>query len=264
MNSISNSSDKREFSYAEYRFILQELSKRLEIIDYADISENTENFCVIRHDIEFSIERALVMAKIESEMNVKTSYFFQITNNTYNIFSSENIAIVCKIASLGHKIGLHFSPSSDDEDQVKKEFFRMKKVFEEMLPVKLDRFSFHRPNLNSNILSKNIKIDGIINVYSDLFFEYFDDEIPGDPRVKYISDSNHQWKYGHPLDITDNSWKKVHVLIHPFSWSVDGGGNFDNYLGLLAEKNNRLLESIDNEISNFPIDEIKRYQSKKI
>ena len=264
MNSISNNSGTESFSYGEYRFILQELSKRFEIIDYAEVRKNTESFCVIRHDIEFSIERALIMAEIEYEMNVKTSYFFQITNNTYNIFSSENIAIICKIASLGHKIGLHFTPSSDEEDRVKEEFFRKKRVFEQMLPVEIDRFSFHRPNLNSSILSKNIKIDGIINVYSDLFFAYFDGDIPENPPIKYISDSNHQWKYGHPLDAVLGPCRRLHLLIHPFSWSVDGGNNLDNYLGLLAEKNNHLIESIDSEMSNFPIDAIRRYYDKEI
>ena len=264
MNSTSNNSGTVSFSYGEYRFILQELSKRFEIIDYAEIKKNTESFCVIRHDIEFSIERALVMARIEHEMDVRSSYFFQITNNTYNIFSSESIAIVSEIASLGHKIGLHFTPSSSDKIAVKEEFFRMKRVFEEMLPVKIDRFSFHRPNLNSSILSKNIKIDGVINVYSDLFFEYFDGDIPKNPRIKYISDSNHQWKYGHPLDAVLDSCKKLHLLIHPFSWSVDGGNNFDNYLGLLVEKNNGLMESIDSEMSNFPIDAIRHYYNNEI
>ena len=263
MNSIYDTSDVAPFSYAEYRKILQSLSEQFDIIDYRDIDKETESFCVIRHDVEFSVERALEMAKLESEMNVRTSYFFQINNNTYNLFSSKNLAIIHNIAKLGHKIGIHFTPSSSDEKIVKSEFYMMKRIFEDLTKINVDRFSFHRPNLNSEVLSKNIKIDGIINVYSNLFFEYFDEKIPEDPKIKYISDSNHQWKYGHPLDSMNSSWRKIHILIHPFSWSEGGGNNYENYLNLLREKNNTLMESINEEISNFPISEIvKHYNSE--
>lgn len=256
MNSNYDIAEVAPFSYAEYRNILQSLSEQFDIIDYGDIDEKTESFCVIRHDIEFSVERALEMAKLESEMNVKTSYFFQINNNTYNPFSSKNLAIIHDIAKLGHKIGIHFTPSSSKEKIVRSEFFMMKRIFEDLTKISVDRFSFHRPNLNSEVLSENINIDGIINVYSNLFFEYFDDKIPEDPEIKYISDSNHQWKYGHPLDSMNSSWRKIHILIHPFSWSSSGGNNYENYLNLLKEKNDTLMESINEEISNFPISDI--------
>ena len=138
--------------------------------------------------------------------------FFQINNNTYNPFSSKNLAIIHDIAKLGHKIGIHFTPSSSKEKIVRSEFFMMKRIFEDLTKISVDRFSFHRPNLNSEVLSKNINFDGIINVYSNLFFEYFDDKIPEDPEIKYISDSNHQWKYGHPLDSMNSSWRKFTSL----------------------------------------------------
>ena len=52
MNSNYDISEAAPFSYAEYRKILQSLSEQFDIIDYGDIDEKTESFCVIRHDIE--------------------------------------------------------------------------------------------------------------------------------------------------------------------------------------------------------------------
>ena len=246
------------FSYDEYRHILQQLLDNLPILDYAEINNETGSFCIIRHDVEFSLERALKLAIIEHEMDVKASYFIQLNNSTYNAISHESLNIIRKISELGHKIGIHFSPSSSNVDLVKQEFYFFRDLFENRLNKTIDRFSFHRPNLNPQLLQNNIKIDGVINAYSDLYFEYFDGNVPKNPVIKYISDSNHQWKYGHPLDVIESDCKKVHILIHPFSWSRIGGDNLANYQSLLEEKNNSLMISINSEISNFPFDEIMK------
>ena len=114
------------------------------------------------------------------------------------------------------------------------------------------------PDLRMQLLSNKIRIDGLINVYDDLFFEFFNGEIPNKPRVKYISDSNHKWKYGSPLEAIDDGCRKLQILFHPFSWSEKGGNNLDNYLSLIKEKNLNLINSIDAEMSNFPLDEIMK------
>ena len=98
----------------------------------------------------------------------------------------------------------------------------------------------------------------MINVYDNLYFEYCDEAIPPNPKIKYISDSNHQWRYGHPLDTIVNNFKKVQILFHPFSWSLKGGNNIENFISLLEEKNSTLIDSINSEISNFPLNEIKK------
>ena len=244
------------FSHSEYRHILRQLMEYLPILDYSEIDQNTESFCVIRHDVEFSLDRALELARIEHEMNINTSYFIQLNNDTYNPLSSKGIEIIHEISKLGHKIGLHFTPSSAEHNIIVEEFNTLKAIFYGKIGFNIDRFSFHRPNLNVELLSNKIRIDGLINVYDDLFFEFFDGEIPDKPRVKYVSDSNHKWKYGSPLEAIDDGCRKLHILFHPFSWSEEGGNNLDNYLSLIKEKNHNLINSIDAEMSNFPLDEI--------
>ena len=191
-------------------------------------------------------------------MNIRTSYFVQLNNNTYNALSLKNRSIIKEIEYLGHKIGLHFTPTSTNHKTIEKEFFELKLILEKYISKEIDRFSFHRPNLNRALLKNNTEIEGMINVYNKLYFEYFEQEVPVKPKVKYISDSNHKWRYGHPLDLLNNDFKKVHILFHPFSWSMRGGNNLENFLSLVEEKNNTMLDSINSEISNFPIDEIKR------
>lgn len=39
----------------------------------------------MRHNVEFSMERAYKLALLENENNLVSTYFFQLTNNSYNV-----------------------------------------------------------------------------------------------------------------------------------------------------------------------------------
>ena len=85
-----------------------------EVIDYG-----SDIFCVLRHDIEFSIDRALTMARIEAdEVGVKSTYTVQLRNNTYNALSQKNIEAIQEIKKLGHSIGLHQNPPLLEDDVI--------------------------------------------------------------------------------------------------------------------------------------------------
>ena len=53
------------FSYAEYKNIITLVKQNLPIMDFSEVNDEVNSFCVLRHDIEFSIDRALQMANIE-------------------------------------------------------------------------------------------------------------------------------------------------------------------------------------------------------
>ena len=55
------------FSYSEFKNIIQLIKVNLPIVDFADVNKNTKKFCVVRHDIEFSVDRALTMARMEHD-----------------------------------------------------------------------------------------------------------------------------------------------------------------------------------------------------
>lgn len=241
---------KHSFSYDEYTTIIKYLSESNTILDYADVTINTNNYCVIRHDVEFSVDRALNLAIFEStHLNLSTSYLFQVRNNCYNIASDVNLDKLKEIQSLGHKIGIHIhlglkKDSESIEQYVKNEI----NLFEQVTQIKTDRFSFHRPT--SDELKKPIKIANYINCYDPLFFHHY--ESPhNDLDVKYFTDSRHQWQHGYP---TDQPHDKVQLLTHPYSWSKTGANNYNNYKEILKEKEKELRESINRETSTFPTD----------
>ncbi len=99
------------FSYNEFKNIINLIKVYLPIVDFADVNGDTTSFCVLRHDIEFSVDRALKMARIEAdELGVVSTYTVQLRNNTYNALSEKNIKAVQEICKMGHKIGLHQNP----------------------------------------------------------------------------------------------------------------------------------------------------------
>ena len=81
------------FSYNEYKNIINLVREHIPIVDFSEVDEKIKKFCVLRHDIEFSIDRAYELAKLEKELGVSSTYTVQLRNNTYNALSEKNIRI---------------------------------------------------------------------------------------------------------------------------------------------------------------------------
>lgn len=236
------------FSYAEYQAIISHLKSTNILLDYRDINDDSDEFCVIRHDVEFSVERALNLARFEKNtLDISTSYLFQFRNNCYNICSDFNLKKVNEIVSLGHSVGLHLHFGMyDSSNRVQDYILQEADLFERISGIKIDRFSYHRPS--AEILKQYIEVDSLINCYGKKYFHYFQQQ-PESILVKYYTDSRHIWQYGNPID---NQSKKVQLLTHPYSWTEEGYNNLDNFSSLLNEKSSQIKHSINDETSTFP------------
>ena len=78
----------------------------------------------------------------------------------------------------------------------------------------------------------------------------------GDPRddllsVKYIADSNHQWKYGKPSPEYFSKFARVQILIHPLSWTQEGSDHVECFRVLADEKRTEFIETVKNEWKIF-------------
>ena len=130
---------------------------------------------LLRHDIDFSLENANLLAKKENELKIKSTYFFMLSSNFYNVFSDHSQKIILDIKKLGHKISLHFDPT------VYKKINEGAKIeintFQKLFKTKVDIISIHRPG--SFLKNNNQKLGGCSHTYQDKFFK----------KIKYISDS---------------------------------------------------------------------------
>ena len=238
------------FSYNEFKNLINMVQQNLPIVDYKDVNDNTKKFCVLRHDIEFSIDRAYKLAKIEKELGVVSTYTVQVRNNTYNALSEKNIDLISKIRELGHHIGLHQNPPSSMKlDTLKDYIMRDITILEDCYGFEIDRFAFHRPK--KEYLNCYVELDNRINCYDKKFFHFFEDK-PESLEILYLADSNHKWKYGYPLDFDFSKINKLQLLTHPFSWSDNGGDNYGNFVTLIRERNDELVNSMNTETNTFP------------
>jgi len=238
------------FSYEDYKKIIRIIKSTERYMDYHK-ALTSDKFILMRHDVEYSVERAYELAKVESSMDFTSTFFFQWTNNSYNILSRKNKDLIKDMHERGHTIGLHFALNGmTDMEQIRKQIAKEMDILNSMFEFKIDTFSIHRPS--KDVLRENIKLPGIINAYQDEFFTFAENVTENTPvSVKYLSDANHIWRYGYPdeKNILEND--KVQILTHPFAWCKQGYDNFDNYKSLIKEKYIELVNSVDNECKDF-------------
>lgn len=238
------------FSFDDYKKIIRIIKSTDRYMDYHK-ALTSDKFILMRHDVEYSVERAYELAKVESSMDFTSTFFFQWTNNSYNILSRKNKDLIKDMHERGHTIGLHFALNGmTDMEQIRKQIVKEIDILNSMFEFKIDTFSIHRPS--KDVLRENIKLPGIINAYQDEFFTFAENVTENTPvSVKYLSDANHIWRYGYPdeKNILEND--KVQILTHPFAWCKKGYDNFENYKSLIKEKYVELVNSVDNECKDF-------------
>lgn len=238
------------FSYEEYRCILDNVKESNKVEDFYS-AKNKSKFVVMRHDVEFSVERAYHLALLEKKENFSSSYYFQLTNNSYNILSSRNMALIKEIKDMGHEVGLHFHLNKLTKiEEIKMQIKKEMEVMQNMLNISMGSFSIHRPT--KEVLAADIHLDGYINTYQKEYFDYVEDMSVEKPSIKYISDARHQWNYGlYPDKKTLEQNDKVQILVHPYSWTEKGFTNEENFYSLIKEKQSEIIETFDSECKHF-------------
>lgn len=163
------------------------------------------NGLILRHDIDFDIEYAYRLSMIEDEMDIKSTYFFLMHSRSYNLLESKHLDQIKSIKSRGHQISIHFDPTlyTDIEYGLLKE----RDLFEKLFDTPVEYISIHRPS--DYFLRNPNSIAGINHTYHPVYLN----------KIKYFSDSQGQFRHGHPLYSEEfKNLKTIQLLIHPIWW----------------------------------------------
>jgi len=242
--------DHPPMSFDIYKKMISDIKASGKYCDYADVADD-KPYIVLRHDVEFSPERALEMQKVGNSLDFKSSYLFQISNNTYNAFSKKNLDIIKEIHANGNFVGLHYHMcGKTDLNEIAVDIKRQANMLSEMLGFAIDRFSVHRPS--KDVLRNGIEVDGLIDMYNKKFFSFAENAISDTVLdVKYTSDSQFRWDYGFPDENMLKSCSKIQILLHPDYWTQTGHSNLENFRTLASEKRAELLDDFDSECKQF-------------
>lgn len=192
---------------------------------------------VLRHDIDFSLEYALKAARIEAEMGISAYYFILLTSNFYNAFSRQGREMLLEIKQLGHRFGVHFDPTVHDNVEAG---FEEERAALESVVGHTDITSLHRPG--KFLEDNNRSIGSCEHTYLDKYFK----------DVKYTSDSNARFKYGHPLASSEFlAGKSIHLLIYPIWWMLDEGSMSDKVRQWQKERLTFLNDDVIYSLVNF-------------
>lgn len=202
-----------DFTYKSYVELINVLhEKGYQITDYHSV-DDFEKQVILRHDVDFDLDKAVKMAMLEKELQVHSTYFILLSTDFYNIHSKNSLAKVEEILSCGHHIGLHFDELKYKDrsiENLKQKIKQEVKFFNMELGENVIRsISMHRPS--KEILASNLQIDGCINSYSKRFFEDY----------KYVSDSRMNWREDVFSIILSKKYPKLHILTHPFWYSEE-------------------------------------------
>lgn len=200
-----------DFTHTHYEILLKLAKQYYCFRDYTNFNDS-ENFIIWRHDIDFSVHAAYELAVIETRLGIRATYFVNLHSEFYNLLEKEIVGLVKEIISLGHHLALHFdwlfhNPQSREalECLLQQEKDMVEKTFAQ----KIKAFSFHNPNKFSWKYEQQEYV-GMINAYSS----YFKND------VFYVSDSNGYWRYRRLYDVLNNDRPpKLQVLTHPGCWT---------------------------------------------
>ena len=198
-----------DFTLENYKKILKLAISKFEFTTYDNL--HLENFILWRHDCDFSLNRALKLAKIENSLGIQATYFINIHSEFYNVFEKSQTQKIFELLNLNHKIGLHFDTAyynitseAELSDKISWEANLLRRMFD----FNIDVFSFHNPDKFA-LSCEATRYGGLINCYSKWFKK----------NVSYCSDSNGYWRHKRLEDIIrDPNIQKLHVLTHPGWW----------------------------------------------
>lgn len=199
-----------DFTLFNYQRIIS-LAKRSYVFStFTDYNINTK-FILLRHDVDYSVHRALKMARIEHKEGVKATYYLLLHSEFYNLFEKEIAELVNEIISLGHEIGLHFDShfyEIENENQLESKLIFEKNIIENLFSIKVNSFCFHITSDFTINCNKQVYA-GMINAFS-LFFQ---------KEIGYCSDSNGYWRFKRLEDIIiSESYSQLQINTHPAWW----------------------------------------------
>ncbi|MHC2333172.1 hypothetical protein [Bradyrhizobium sp. USDA 4454] len=169
-----------------------------------------------RHDVDVSMHRAAALAEIEAEEGAVATYFVNPHCPFHNLLEPQIMALVRRIAGLGHEIGLHFDAGAYpvthwNDAELAAAVQHERRLLELALEVPVRCMSWHNPDMTNLLEFEAEEIGGLVNAYAG---RYRRDYV-------YCSDSNGYWRFKPMSEVITHGHRQLHLLTHPEWWTPE-------------------------------------------
>jgi hypothetical protein len=199
------------FTLSEYRQLIALAKERFPLIGYAEYQQH-DSFVIWRHDVEYCVPEMSVLARIDAEEGIKSTFFVQLHSELYNFWDEDTVRQIKQWVAAGHELGLHFDCGFHGDDvfqRIEAVIDFEKKLLEDIYGTQIFSFSYHNPNATSLTYQDNYA--GLVNAYSRDFFN---------GPITYVSDSNGRWREKTIRDVlTDATITKAQINTHDTWWT---------------------------------------------
>ena len=233
-----------DFTHQSYLSLLKDIkASGREIKSFENAEGYDDPLVILRHDVDFSLRKALEMARLDHEAGATSTFFILLTAPYYNPLSEEGVKLIKEIAGLGHECGLHYDCTGFEllaEEQRQKRILVLATTLEDAIGIAIRTIAQHKP-AKSPIRQE-------FPLFRDAYSPQYFKDIP------YISDSRKTFFYHTDVLGFIKQYKKCQLLTHPIWWNkepMEIPEIFAQLGSTISEETNRNLAIEENSIMAF-------------
>lgn len=185
--------------------------------EFAADPEVFDRILVLRHDVDYSLEYAVALARLEADLGVRSTFFVRLHSRFYDPTQPKQTKFVRQIAELGFEIGLHYEYATLGTDGGRgAALARERNLLAALAETEICGASEHMPAFHGRDVAgggRHITDEELVEggfayeAHGALFSE----------QLRYLSDSNQRWRTG-CLHEAIGVNPMLYCLIHPVWW----------------------------------------------
>ena len=235
-----------DFTHASYRKLLQHIRDCGHQICPLRSVPSSGKYVILRHDIDYSVVKALELAEIERELGVQTTYFLMLSSTYYNLLGLEHLRAARRLVALGHEIGFHYDTDvleSDSEERQAEQIVAQARFLSAVLETPVTSVAQHNPS----VTPKRVQVPGYVDAYADRFCK----------DIAYLSDSRRLWGVADPFQFFAEH-DRAQLLIHPLWWSRESKTRWEAFSAIRSAAVGRIDDQLSAMNQSMERDETLR------
>lgn len=235
------------FDYQTLWSLLARIGDRHRFVRFADLVDDQppDPFCILRHDVDYSLDSAIALARDEAARGIRATYFLLVNSEYYNLLSPSSAHVPSAIADLGHEIGLHYDVRflrPFPRERWERLLDAQAALLGELCGQPIASIAMHQPGLHGDDPFRHSS--RYLNAYSDRFTR----EMP------YVSDSCRAWRNTAWQMLTEGPLPgRLQLALHPINWAEEDRDRVTIFRELHLDLANRILSEGEDLLAKIAV-----------